>query len=95
MCGGSLAGRNVCVTPGACDGLASETIRRVMSEQQSASVPKRIVSEVPLKYSEFLWSLEKLRYKDYGPKMQERFVRWSIYGVTYVSYLEIFTCAFW
>ena len=32
----------------------------------------RSIPEVQLKYSEFLWALGKLKYKDYGKKMQER-----------------------
>ena len=30
--------------------------------------------EVPLKWSEFVWSLEKMRHRPYSRKMTERFV---------------------
>ena len=38
----------------------------------------RTIPEVQLKYSEFLWALGKLKYKDYGKKMQERLL-WKAY----------------
>jgi len=30
--------------------------------------------EVPLKWTDFAWSLEKLRHKPYGKKTRERYV---------------------
>ena len=33
---------------------------------------ERTLPEVPLKWSEFVWSLEKLRHKPYSKKMRER-----------------------
>ena len=37
--------------------------------------------EVPLKWSEFVWSLEKLRHRPYSRKMTERFVHQLSYLV--------------
>jgi len=40
-----------------------------MSNESLKSLP-----EVPLKWTDFSWSLEKLRHKPYGKKTRERYV---------------------
>ena len=46
-----------------------------MTENTADTQSTRILPEVPLKWSDFKWSLEKLIHKDYGPKMNERYVK--------------------
>ncbi len=41
-----------------------------MSQEATAGRPP--LPEVPLKWTDFMWSLEKLRHKHYGRRMRDR-----------------------
>ena len=45
-----------------------------------ADTEERTLPEVPLKWSEFVWSLEKLRHKPYSKRMRERLVYMRVYS---------------
>ena len=41
---------------------------------QEGAVKEQTLPEVPLRWSDFVWSLERLRHKPYGKKMREKWV---------------------
>lgn len=43
------------------------------TESAGAERKEQALPEVPLKWSDFVWSLEKLRHKPYSKKTTERF----------------------
>lgn len=50
------------------------------SEDTTGMAGSSRLPEVPLQWSEFMWSLERLRNKPYDKKMRERLVVLEVYS---------------